>query len=284
MNKGADASLVRISELAESLADTAQAAPPVLIDVRWVVGSPPQHSAYLAGHIPTAHFCDLDADLADPPGAKGRHPLPDPMRLQQRMRSWGIDADSTVVAYDGGSSIAAARAWWVLRWAGLERVRVLDGGLAAWTRAGLRMEVGAATPAAGTFQVRPGSLPSLDATTAGSWAAQGRLVDVRAPERFRGESEPIDPVAGHIPGARNLPIAANLAPNGTFKSAAELAIEFAGVARSSGHPEPLGVYCGSGVTAAQTMLAMHEAGIDAVLYPGSWSEWITDPSRPIATG
>jgi thiosulfate/3-mercaptopyruvate sulfurtransferase len=275
----ADSTLVRPAELAGRLPTD----PPVLLDVRWVVGSPPQRNAYLAGHIPGAHFCDLDADLADPPGAGGRHPLPDSGRLQQRMRDWGIHDDSSVVVYDGESSVAAARAWWVLRWAGLSRVQVLDGGFAAWVSADLPVEIGAVPNESGTVSVRPGSVPALDAAGAARWAQAGRLIDVRAPERFRGEVEPMDPVAGHIPGARNLPTTDHATSSGSFKAPRAL---LRGLAEAEIEPgqEAVGVYCGSGVTAAHSVLAMSLVGIEAVLYPGSWSEWLNDPGRPVATG
>jgi thiosulfate/3-mercaptopyruvate sulfurtransferase len=280
MTQHSQRALISVDELAASLG---QQAGQVLIDVRWQVGGPSQYPLYLANHLPGAHWCDLDLDLADPPGARGRHPLPDPRRLEARLRAWGIDPQSEVVVYDQGNSIAAARAWWVLRWAGLEQVRVLDGGFEAWVRGGHPVEADLPRPAAGTVSVRPGSLPTLDADTAASWAGDGRLFDVRAPERFRGEAEPIDPVAGHIPGAVNLPTTANVQPSGHFLPEPALRQRFQ-QAGAANQDAPVGVYCGSGVTAAHTVLAMRLAGIDAVLYPGSWSEWITDPDRPVETG
>ena len=274
--------LVGVGALADLLADDDSL---ILLDVRWVVGSPPLLNDFLSAHIPGAQFCDLDAVLADPPGERGRHPLPDPERLERQLREWGITDESTVVVYDGAASVAAARAWWVLRWAGLGSVRVLDGGFAAWSQANLPVESGPAVGSArpGTVTVRPGRLPALDAPAAAVLGEQGRLVDVRAAERYRGELEPIDPVAGHIPGAVNLPTTDTVTTSGSFKSRVGLQRHFARVGITAGQP-PVGVYCGSGVTAAQTMLALHEAGIDGVLYPGSWSEWLTDRSRPVATG
>jgi thiosulfate/3-mercaptopyruvate sulfurtransferase len=277
MNHASERALVSVSELAGLLSGDR---PPVLLDVRWQLGGPSQRPAYLAAHIPGAQWCDLDRDLADPPGAGGRHPLPDPARLEAAMRSWGISADTDVVVYDGDSSIAAARAWWVLRWVGHYQVRVLDGGFAAWVSADQPVQTEIDQPAAGDVVVRPGSLPILDADAAADWAADGRLVDVRAPERFRGEIEPMDPVAGRIPGAINLPTTDNVLASGQFAPVERLNTRFGELDRSA----PVGVYCGSGVTAAHTVLAMNVAGIEAVLYPGSWSEWITDPSRPISTG
>ena len=274
--------LISVDELSAALR---QGAGPVLLDVRWQLGGPSQYPAYLAGHVPGAHWCDLDADLADPPGARGRHPLPDPQRLEAKLRSWGVAEGSEVVVYDQANSVAAARAWWVLRWAGLRQVQVLDGGFEAWSRGGHPVEAGQVRPAAGTVSVRPGSMPTLDAGTAASWAAAGRLVDVRAPERFRGETEPIDPVAGHIPGAVNLPTTANVQPSGHFLPEQALRQRFLQAGLAAAEPgAPVGVYCGSGVTAAHTVLAMRVAGIEAALYPGSWSEWITDPDRPVETG
>ena len=271
--------LIGVDELAAGLEDPGL----ILLDVRWQVSGPSQYPLYLAGHLPGAHWCDLETDLADPAGARGRHPLPDPRRLEARLRAWGVEPQSEVVVYDQGNSVAAARAWWVLRWAGLEQVRVLDGGFEAWQLGGHPVRAELPSPAAGAVSVRPGSMPTLDADTAASWAAAGRLFDVRAVERFRGEVEPIDPVAGRIPGAVNLPTTANVRPSGHFLPEPELRRRFqeAGAAERDA---PVGVYCGSGVTAAHTVLAMRLAGIEAALYPGSWSEWITDPERPIETG
>ena len=262
------------------LTDFSPDRPRVVLDVRWLLGGPSQYPEYLAGHLPGAQWCDLDADLADPPGTGGRHPLPDVDRLQRRVVEWGIDTDSDVIVYDGGTSIAAARAWWVLRWAGLSQVRVLDGGWAAWLAAGAPVQTEVETPVAGTVVLRPGSLDVLDAAAAARLAAEGRLVDVRAPERFRGEVEPMDAVAGHIPGAINVPTTGNTDESGKFLPEDQLRRRFPAAAVDA----PVGVYCGSGVTAAHTALAMELAGVPSVLYPGSWSEWITDPTRPIATG
>ncbi|HEU5269484.1 MAG TPA: sulfurtransferase [Jatrophihabitans sp.] len=273
--------LIGVTELAEALRTGTDL---VVLDVRWQVGTPSQYPEYLAGHIPGARWCDLDLDLADPAGPGGRHPLPDPARLQQAVRRWGIGRASRVVAYDADIGVAAARAWWVLRWAGLEQVQVLDGGLAAWLAAGQPVQATEPEPSPGDAVIRPGSLPALTAEQALAAGGRGRLVDVRAAERFRGEQEPIDPVAGHVPGAINLPTTGNVDDAGRFLPPAELRRRFERLAAGDGPDEPVGVYCGSGVTAAHTVLAMHEAGLPAVLYPGSWSEWITDPARPVATG
>ncbi|HTZ45830.1 MAG TPA: rhodanese-like domain-containing protein, partial [Jatrophihabitans sp.] len=252
--------LIGVDELAGAVRG---ATPPVLLDVRWQVGLPPQRADYLAAHIPGARWCDLDADLADPPGAAGRHPLPDPARLQAAVRRWGIRQDSWIVTYDGAAGVAAARAWWVLRWAGLSRVTVLDGGLAAWQAAGHPIESAEPSPDPGDAVVQPDSVPVLDAGEAAALAAAGRLVDVRAPERFLGEHEPIDPVAGHIPGAVNLPSTGNVDGSGHFLGPEELRRRFAALHQDGTTPTdgavPIGLYCGSGVTAAHTALALAHA-------------------------
>lgn len=279
---------------ARELARTLPAA--VVLDVRWRLGGPSTYPEFLGGHVPGACWVDLDADLADPPGPGGRHPLPDSERLQSRLRSWGIDDDSRVVVYDGSDATAAARAWWVLRWVGLESVQVLDGGLAAWTAAGGVLLAGPAeTRPPGTCAVRPGAMPTLDADGAARLAAEGVLLDARAAPRYRGEVEPIDPIAGHIPGARSAAATDNVDADGRFLPADQLRQRFAqlGVTDDADEaadpsidaPDPsTGVYCGSGVTAAHTVLGLELAGRTAALYPGSWSEWITDPHRPVAAG
>jgi thiosulfate/3-mercaptopyruvate sulfurtransferase len=272
--------LISAAELAHEIDDV------IVLDVRWALTT--AHTAagrddYDAGHVPGAYFVDLDTELAAPPGDGGRHPLPDPAVVQAMLRRAGITPRSRVVAYDGRESYAAARAWWVLRWLGIPDVRVLDGGYAAWLAAGL--PVSSETPADrhGDVEVSPGQLPTLDADAAARLARDGLLLDARAPERYAGETEPIDPVAGHVPGAVNSPTTAWLAADGTFRR--DLAEHWAAVQRAGGRPSgEVGVYCGSGVTAAHQLLALAELGVDAALYPGSWSEWIRDPTRPVATG
>jgi thiosulfate/3-mercaptopyruvate sulfurtransferase len=263
---------------------------PVLLDVRWRLGGPPGLDRYREGHLPGAQFTDLDRDLAAPPGTGGRHPLPDAGTFQAAMRRAGISDDRPVVAYDENDSTAAARAWWLLRYFGHQQVQVLDGGYQAWLAADLPIETGpAAAPGAGTFTARPGHLPLLDAESAARMAREGVLLDARAAERYRGETEPVDPVAGHIPAAVSAPTTGNLDPAGRFLDAAALRDRFTrlGVgAAAPGTPDgavTTGVYCGSGVTAAHEVLAMTIAGIPAALYVGSWSDWITDPARPVAT-
>ncbi len=271
--------LIAVAELAAAIDSSA---PPTLLDVRWELAGPPGAESYAAGHLPGAVFVDLDAELASPPGAGGRHPLPDPDTFAAAMAAKGVSAARPVVVYDGRTSVAAARAWWLLRHFGHPAVAVLDGGLAAWTDAGLALSLERPTVVPGDFRAFPGRLPVLDAVTAARLAQTGILLDARTPERFRGEQEPVDPVAGHIPGARNHPAAANLAPDGRFLEPTLLrdALSAAG---ADGALE-LGAYCGSGVTAAHTVLAAELAGLSAALYPGSWSEWITDPARPVAVG
>jgi thiosulfate/3-mercaptopyruvate sulfurtransferase len=266
------------SQLASELTTPAET---TLIDVRWRLAGPPGKDDYAAGHLPGAVFLDLDADLCGPPGAGGRHPLPDPDHLQRVLRAAGVREGRPVVVYDLGDGPAAARAWWTLRWAGHRAVRVLDGGFAAWAAAGLPVTAEVPDPEPGDITVRPGGMPVLDAAAAGRLASEGVLVDVRAAPRYRGEVEPIDPVAGHIPGAVNLPTTDHVEAGGRLRAADALRSRFAEVGIDDG--VRVGAYCGSGVTAAHTVLALNLAGHpDAALYVGSWSEWITDPDRPVA--
>lgn len=237
---------------------------PVLLDVRWTLGGPSQEAEYREGHLPGAVWLDFENRVCGPVGPTGgRHPLPDPGDLQEALREAGVREDSTVVVYDGGDGLAAARTWWTLRWAGHEKTFVLDGGLPAWTAGGRSLESGRVEPARGDLTVRPGALPVLDAAGAAEAAAGGELVDVRAPERFRGENEPMDPVAGHIPGAVNVP----MGPQARYGEHAEAAF-----------------YCGSGVTAAKAALAVAADGAAVPpVYIGSWSDWISR-GRQVATG
>jgi thiosulfate/3-mercaptopyruvate sulfurtransferase len=260
---------------------------PVLLDVRWQLGGPPGRPHYDAGHIPGAVYIDLDAELAGPPGAGGRHPLPDLDVFTAAMRRAGVSASRLVVVYDGGQGWAAARAWWMLRWSGHPDVRVLDGGLAAWqgpleTTTPSPCCAGGPPPAPGDFTPTPGALPLLTADDAASLASRGLLLDARAAERYRGDVEPIDPVAGHIPGAVNAPTADNVSTDGCLLPADQLAQRFKALGATE--DTEVGVYCGSGVSAAHQVLALAVAGIPAALYLGSWSEWCADPTRPVATG
>ena len=256
-----------------------------LLDVRWRLGGPPGRELYDAAHIPGAAFVDLDKDLAGPPGAGGRHPLPATADFERAMRRAGVRDTRPVVVYDDADSTAAARAWWLLRYFGHPSVRVLDGGFRAWTAGGYPVvSTGQERPviAPGRFTARPGQLGLLDADGAASVARSGLLLDARAGERYRGETEHVDPVAGHIPGAVSAPTAENVNPDGTFRPAADLAARFAALGASG--DRPVAAYCGSGVTAAHEVLALTLAGVPAALYVGSWSNWITDPARPVATG
>ncbi len=273
--------LISAAALAAALArDT----PPVLLDVRWRLGGPPGIDSYRRGHLPGAVFTDLDRDLAAPPGPAGRHPLPDPAAFQAAMRAAGVSQHRPVVVYDDGDATIAARGWWTLRYFGHGDVRVLDGGYRAWAAAGLAVTTAEPSPAPGDFTAEPGHMPVLDAVGAQAAARTGLLLDARAGERYRGETEPVDPVAGHIPGAVSAPTAGNVNPDGTFRDAAELAARFAAVGAVPGAGAPVGAYRGSGVTAAHEVLALALAGIPAALYVGSWSNWIADPARPVATG
>lgn len=273
--------LVHVATLREQLAGPDA---PVLLDVRWALGDPHGRDHHLAGHLPGAVYVDLDTELAGPPSpVGGRHPLPELTDLQGAARRWGIRQSSRVVAYDATGGTAAARAWWLLRWAGVDDVRLLDGGLAAWTADGGTVSAGPGpTPAPGDVVLTGGHLPVLDADAASAMARDGLLLDARAEARYRGEVEPVDPRAGHIPGAVSAPTTENLDEDGCFLNGAALATRFG---RLGAEPAAtVGVYCGSGVTAAHEIAALASVGIDAALFGGSWSAWSGDPARPAATG
>ncbi|QQM45558.1 sulfurtransferase [Streptomyces liliifuscus] len=290
-----------VAELRE-LFDSGQ--PPVLLDVRWALGDPHGRDHYETAHIPGAVYVDLDRELAGPPSQEcGRHPLPDLADLQASARSWGLGEGRPVVVYDDLGNTAAGRAWWLLRWAGVPEVTLLDGALGAWRAAGLPLESGPGatrhaanepkpdtgalkpdpdTAEPGDIVLRPGGLPVTDADGAAQLAVTGLLLDARAGERYRGEQEPVDPRAGHIPGAVSAPTGENLAADGTFLPPEVLRKRFED--RGAGETTVIGVYCGSGVTAAHQIAALAIAGFDATLFPGSWSAWSGDPARPAATG
>ena len=276
----ADQVLITAEELNDQLGSDA----PVILDVRWGLGLSDGRLDYAAGHVPGAVYANMDTQLAAPPSQQGgRHPLPVIEDLQASARAWGISSGSRVVVYDDANNMAAARGWWLLRWAGLPDVRLMDGGLGAWRRAGFELETGMVSPPPGDVDLTPGHMPVLEADDAAALARSGILLDARSTERFRGEAEPIDPVAGHIPGAVSAPTTETLAQDGRFAPAADLAARFRslGVDRDA----RVGVYCGSGVTAAHEIAALAAAGFgDAALYPGSWSQWCGDPARPVATG
>ena len=268
-----------------SLADRIEDPNLVVVDCRFSLADPGAgRQKYLEGHLPGAIYTHLDEDLSGPlTEGSGRHPLPDPGVLANRLGELGIGDSSGVVVYDDMGGAIAARLWWLLRWLGHEPVRMLDGGFKGWTDRGLPLERGSVTLAPLTFTANP--QPGMVATAADAALAgsRGQLFDARAPERFRGETEPIDKVAGHIPGAQSMPFKRGLDAEGYMRSPFTLKNHFEGVAENE--TDPATVYCGSGVTAAHLALAMEHAGLPMPrLYVGSWSEWITDSQRPLATG
>lgn len=265
--------LITVTELAERLDEV------TVLDVRYRTGGTPGREEHAAGHVPGAAYVDLDSELAAAPGPRGRHPLPDTEVFVGAMQRAGVSADRPVVVYDDWSGQAAARCWWLLRHHGHPDVRVLDGGWAAWTGAGGPTETGEVAGEPGTFDGRPGAMPVVDAEGVPDVDV---LVDARAAERYRGETEPIDPVAGHVPGAVNVPTSTNLQADGSFRPADQLAALYAAVGATPG--ADVAAYCGSGVTACHDVLALEVAGVQAALYPGSWSEWVADPARPVESG
>lgn len=272
--------LISAGELVSLLARPSSQSRPVILDVRYRMGGPPGRRDYELGHVPGAVYVDLDTDLAGPPGdGRGRHPLPDVAAFEASMRAAGVSGGRSVVVYDDWEGRAAARAWWLLRFHGHDDVRVLDGGWPAWVAEGGAVAAASPMLAAGDFTARPGAMPVVDA---GTVLDADVVVDARAPERFRGEVEPIDPVAGHLPGAVNVPTTENVDDLGYFLPAAELAAAYERAGAVPG--VEVAAYCGSGVTAAHDVLALEIAGVHAALYPGSWSEWVSDPSRPVESG
>lgn len=257
--------------------------PPVVLDVRWKLGDPDGRRHYANAHIPTAVYVDLDTELAAAPSERlGRHPLPDIEDLQESARRWGISEGQAVVVYDDNGGMSAARAWWLLRWGGVKDVRILDGSLGAWLSAQLPAESGELPIIPGDVELAAGHLPVLDPDEAAELAAEGILLDARAPERYRGELEPIDPRAGHIPRAISTPTSDNLGADGRFRAVEELRARFAALGIEA--DSQVGVYCGSGVTAAHEVAALRIVGVEAALFPGSWSAWSADPRRPVAVG
>jgi thiosulfate/3-mercaptopyruvate sulfurtransferase len=265
----------------------------VVLDCRFDLARPRWgRESWAAGHVPGALFADLDHDLSAPVGpATGRHPLPSPGDFAARAGLWGIDERVQVIAYDQGNGMFAARAWWLFRWLGHRAVAVLDGGYAAWVAAG--QPVATSTPAREPrrFIARPDAGATVDTdfvlrhvVAPAPQAGRVRLVDARAADRFAGQNETIDPVAGHVPGASNHPFARNLGADGRLLPPSELRARWTQTLQSD-PPAAMVAMCGSGVTACHNLLALEHAGLPgARLYPGSWSEWIRDPSRPIATG
>jgi thiosulfate/3-mercaptopyruvate sulfurtransferase len=278
-----------MNPLIDAAALRAQLAAPgmVVVDCRFELQNPAAgRAAYDRGHIPGARYAHLDQDLSRTPAAtEGRHPLPDPVAFAARLGEWGVGPDDTVVAYDDASGAVAARLWWLLRWIGHGRALVLDGGFAAWQAAGFPVETEARTAQPKRYpQPRPAAAAVIATADVGARQAAGDLlVDARGPVRYRGEQEPIDPVAGHVPGARNWPFSNNSA-NGVFRPPTDLHKDLTQLLDGRA-PQQLIAMCGSGVTACQLLLAMEIAGLPGgKLYAGSWSEWIRDPKRPVATG
>jgi thiosulfate/3-mercaptopyruvate sulfurtransferase len=269
---------------AAELADLLDAADPVtILDVRWRLDEPDGRATYLQGHLPGAVYVSLDDELSDHSiTGRGRHPLPSGRSIEAAARRWGVRTGVPTVVYDDWNRAGSARAWWVLTAAGIADVRILDGGLAAWRAAGGNLASDLVTPPPGNATVLHddlynGALPTLTAQQVDDFD----LLDARAPERFRGDVEPVDPVAGHIPGAKNLPSGAVLNSDGTFLAHDSIAQLLAERSVDDGR---IGAYCGSGVTAAITVAALATAGRQAALFPGSWSEWSSDAARPVARG
>lgn len=267
------------------IAEVAQYPIPVILDVRWQLGDPDGRRHYFSGHIPGAQFVDLSTALAAAPGTNlGRHPLPAPEDFEDAMRRVGVNDADSVVIYDDVGGTSAARAWWLLRWAGKEDVRLLDGGLKAWIAAGGDLAVGPGNPVErGDFNFDLDHMRTVTLEEAADWPDRGVLLDVRAAERYAGRSEPVDKRAGHIPGARNLPTTDFLDDRGRFLPADEIRALFAEAGVT--HGADTVVYCGSGIHATHALAAMEIAGLQAGrLFPGSWSQWSSDRTRPIAVG
>jgi thiosulfate/3-mercaptopyruvate sulfurtransferase len=273
-----NADLIDVQQLHQLLAGSE---PPTVLDVRWSLAGGPGREEYETAHVPGAAFVDLEQALSGPAGSGGRHPLPEADAFETAMRQAGVSSSRPVVVYDAADATAAARAWWCLRYFGHRDVRVLDGGFAAWTAAGFPTSQQSAAAAAGDFVARPGQMPMLSVEQAAALGRDGLLLDARAAERYRGDVEPVDPVGGHIPGAISAPTGENVGPDGRLRSPQELRRRFEALGATGAE---VGVYCGSGVTAAHQVLALSRAGVPAALYVGSWSQWVTDPARPVATG
>lgn len=278
-------------EVAELRALLASSEPPVLLDVRWSLSGPPGAELVEAGHVPGAVFVDLDRTLAGPrTPTSGRHPLPEPARFAAAMRRAGVTLDRPVVVLDGGDGAVAARAWWLLRHHGHDDVRVLSGGWAAWREEGGSVATGPAPEPfddAGPATERPftadvARMPVVDSDGAAALARTGLLLDARAAARYAGEVEPVDPVAGHVPGAVSAPTTGSVDDRGRFLPLSVLRERFESLGVRPG--VAVGASCGSGVTATHVVLVLHALGVEAALYAGSWSEWVTDPSRPVARG
>ncbi len=287
-----DQLLISASDLAASIADPDPDALLVVVDCRFNLLQPGEgREKYDQGHIPGAFYAHLDDDLASPIGPRtGRHPLPERDVFRRLVGSWGVEPATRVVVYDQGPGAIAARLWWLLRWIGHSRVSLLDGGYRAWKEAGHPVSTDPAAPDAGAGLAGSADeqTPWITTTALMQTLPEACLVDARSGARFRGESEPIDSVAGHIPGAVSRPFEDNLGEDGLFLDAAALRDAFLavpGLSEAAASGKPVIHSCGSGVTACHNMLAMELSGLgDSVLYVGSWSEWIRDPDRAVATG
>jgi thiosulfate/3-mercaptopyruvate sulfurtransferase len=276
--------LVDVPLLAAHLADPNW----LIVDCRFDLANPAAgERAFETSHIPGAVYAHLDRDLAAPiTPSTGRHPLPAPDTFAATLSRWGVTASTQLIAYDADNGMYASRLWWMLRWVGHEAAAVLDGGFKAWVGAGQSTSTASTTRSASTFIARPNRSMWVDAAEVAQAATNPswRVLDARAPERYRGSVEPLDRVAGHVPGALNHPFASSLTSDGRFAGANELRQRF-DASQGGVDNEHTIAMCGSGVTACHLLLAMAVAGKhDAKLYSGSWSEWIRDPSRPIATG
>ena len=281
---GRDEVLITAVDLLRSLRDGAR---PAILDVRWRLDRPDGRAEYLDGHLPGAVYVSLEDELSDHRvTGRGRHPLPAGPDLQEAARRWGVWDGQPVVVYDDWNRAGSCRAWWVLTAAGLPDVRILDGGLPAWTAAGGELQRGPVSAPPGDVTVSHPDLYAGERATLTAEQVAGSVTDVlldaRSPERFRGETEPVDPKAGHIPGARNLPSTALLADDGTFLSEGQ--ITAAALLAGCDPGRRVGVYCGSGVTASVVLAALSAAGVQGALFPGSWSQWSAEPDRPVATG
>ena len=276
--------VVSTEQLAQQVNDPAW----IVIDCRFTLtNTEAGRAAYARGHLPGARYAHLDQDLAGPKnGSNGRHPLPDAQAFAQKLGAWGIDAKTQVVVYDDSFGAIAVRLWWMLRWMGHDAVALLDGGLPKWQREQrpLTADLPQVTPKVFTAQVRHDMVVDTDAVLTATSTHAALIVDARAEMRFIGEIEPLDPVAGHVPGAKNLPFDDNLALDGTLLPAAELRERYTELLDGKS-PEQVIHMCGSGVTTCHNLLAMEIAGLKGgKLYAGSWSEWVADPSRPVAKG
>jgi thiosulfate/3-mercaptopyruvate sulfurtransferase len=278
------ATLITAGELAALLADGPR---PVVVDTSFdLADTDAGERRYRESHLPGAHYLHLDRDLSSAKtGRNGRHPLPDRAAFARTVGALGVTPQVQVICYDAQGGVYAARLWWMLRWLGHAAVAVLDGGVQAWQRAGGALtDAMSAAPGGAPYPERPSLAASIDAAGVGARAPLAMLLDARSAERFRGEVEPIDPVSGHIPGAFNRFHKANLDESGGFKPRAVLRDEF-GALLGGRAPGDVIHSCGSGVTACHNLLAMEHAGLaGSLLYPGSWSEWSSDPVRPIARG